>query len=161
MDIKAVILAAGKGTRMKSETPKVLHEIFGKTLLGYVLDSVKTFSNEAFVIVGHKAEEVNAFVEKNYPFAKTVVQNPQLGTGHAVSFVCPFLENYDGFVLITCGDTPLVREETLKRFVDEHVKSGADLTVMSTFFDNPTGYGRIIRSGNGAVERIVEHVKAL
>ena len=72
MEIKSVILAAGKGTRMKSETPKVLHKIFDKTLLGYVLDSVKSFSNEAFVIVGHKAEVVTEFVNKNYSFAKTV-----------------------------------------------------------------------------------------
>ena len=115
-DIKAVILAAGKGTRMKSNTPKVLHEIFGKPLLGYVLDNVKTLANEAFVIVGHHAEEVTDFVEHNYSSAKTVLQSPQLGTGHAVSMVCPALENFDGQVIILCGDTPLVREETLKEF---------------------------------------------
>ena len=70
MEIKSIILAAGKGTRMKSETPKVLHKIFDKTLLGYVLDSIKSFSDEAFVIVGHKAEEVTEYVNKNYKFAK-------------------------------------------------------------------------------------------
>ncbi len=160
MDIKSVILAAGKGTRMKSETPKVLHKIFDKTLLGYVLDSIKNFSSEAFVIVGHKAEEVTDFVGKNYPFAKTVLQTPQLGTGHAVSMVCPNLENFDGLVVILCGDTPLVRENTLKKFVDEHIKSGADLTVMSTIFENPTNYGRIIRTSNGALEKIVEEKDA-
>ena len=96
MKTKTVILAAGKGTRMKSETPKVLHKIFGKTLLGYVLDGVKSFSDEAFVIVGHKADEVKNYLTKNYNFAKTVLQTPQLGTGHAVSFVCPYIENYDG-----------------------------------------------------------------
>ena len=160
MNIKTVILAAGKGTRMKSETPKVLHEIFGKTLLGYVLDSVKSFSDEAFVIVGHKADDVQKYIEKNYTFARTVLQNPQLGTGHAVSFVCPMLENYNGLVLITCGDTPLLKEETLKNFIDEHIKSGADVTVMSTIFENPFGYGRILRSNNGTVERIVEEKDA-
>ena len=83
MDIKAVILAAGKGTRMKSETtPKVSHEIMGKTLLGYVLDNVKNFATEEFVIVGHHAEEVENFVKNNYENAKTVLQTPQLGTGH-------------------------------------------------------------------------------
>lgn len=160
MEIKSVILAAGKGTRMKSETPKVLHKIFDKTLLGYVLDSVKSFSSEAFVIVGHKAEEVTEFVNKNYEHAKTVLQTPQLGTGHAVSMVCPELENYNGLVLILCGDTPLVRENTMKKFVDEHINSGADLTVMSTIFENPTNYGRIIRSANGALEKIVEEKDA-
>ena len=160
MEIKSVILAAGKGTRMKSETSKVLHKIFDKTLLGYVLDSVKSFSNEAFVIVGHKAEVVTEFVNKNYSFAKTVLQTPQLGTGHAVSMVCPQLENFDGLVLILCGDTPLVREKTLKKFVDEHIASGADLSVMSTIFENPANYGRIIRCANGALEKIVEEKDA-
>ena len=93
MDIKAVILAAGKGTRMKSvTTPKVLHQIMGKTLLGYVLDSVKNFASEEFVIVGHHAEEVEKFVKENYTNAKTTLQSPQLGTGHAVSMVCPMLK---------------------------------------------------------------------
>ena len=160
MEIKTVILAAGKGTRMKSETPKVLHKIFDKTLLAYVLDSVKSFSDEAFVIVGHKAEEVTNFVNKNYSFAKTVLQTPQLGTGHAVSMVCPNLEKYNGLVLILCGDTPLLRESTMKNFVEEHINSGADLTVMSTFFDNPTNYGRIIRAVDGSLEKIVEEKDA-
>ena len=160
MNIKTIILAAGKGTRMKSETPKVLHKIFDKTLLGYVLDNVKNFSDEAFVIVGHKSEDVRAFVEKNYGFARTVLQSPQLGTGHAVSFVCPYLKDYDGLVLITCGDTPLIREKTLKNFIDEHIASKADVTVMSTIFDNPTNYGRIIRNVNGEVSKIVEEKDA-
>jgi bifunctional UDP-N-acetylglucosamine pyrophosphorylase/glucosamine-1-phosphate N-acetyltransferase len=161
MDIKAVILAAGKGTRMKSETtPKVLHEIMGKTLLGYVLDNVKNFVSEEFVIVGHHAEEVEKFVKANYTNAKTVLQTPQLGTGHAVSMVCPSLENYDGLVLILCGDTPLVREETLKDFVEFHKSQNSDLTVMSTLFDDPTNYGRIIREDNGSLKCIVEEKDA-
>ena len=88
-DIKAGILAAGKGTRMKSNTIKVLHEIFGKTVLGYVLDSVKNIVNQSIVIVGHHAEDVTNFIENNYKTAKTVLQSPQLGTGHAVSMACP------------------------------------------------------------------------
>lgn len=148
MDIKAVILAAGKGTRMKSETtPKVLHEIMGKTLLGYVLDNVKNITSEEFVIVGHHAQEVENFVKNNYENARTVLQTPQLGTGHAVSMVCPDLENFDGLVLILCGDTPLIKEETLKEFVDFHTSNNSDITVMSTIFENPTNYGRIIRRG--------------
>lgn len=161
MDIKAVILAAGKGTRMKSETtPKVLHEIMGKTLLGYVLDNVKNFVSEEFVIVGHHAQEVEDFVKNNYDNAKTVLQSPQLGTGHAVSMVCPSLENYDGLVLILCGDTPLVREETLKKFVEFHKSNNSDLTVMSTIFDNPTNYGRIIREADNSLKCIVEEKDA-
>lgn len=161
MDIKAVILAAGKGTRMKSvTTPKVLHQIMGKTLLGYVLDSVKNFASEEFVIVGHHAEEVEKFVKENYTNAKTTLQSPQLGTGHAVSMVCPMLKDYDGMVLILCGDTPLITEETLKSFVDFHKTNNSDITVMSTIFENPTGYGRIIREDDSSLKCIVEEKDA-
>ncbi|MBD5402391.1 NTP transferase domain-containing protein [bacterium] len=161
MDIKAVILAAGKGTRMKSETtPKVLHQIMGKTLLGYVLDNVKNFVSEEFVIVGHHAEDVEKFVNTNYSNAKTVLQTPQLGTGHAVSMVCPNLENFDGLVLILCGDTPLIKEETLKNFVEFHKTHSSDITVMSTIFENPTNYGRIIRDTDNSLKCIVEEKDA-
>lgn len=160
MDIKSVILAAGKGTRMKSETPKVLHEIFGKTLVGYVLDNVKNITSENFVIVGHHAEEVENFVKKNYENAKTVLQTPQLGTGHAVSMVCPMLKDYKGLVLILCGDTPLITEETLNKFIEFHKSQNSDLTVMSTIFEDPTNYGRIIREADNTLKCIVEEKDA-
>ena len=160
MDIKTVILAAGKGTRMKSNTPKVLHKIMDKTLLGYVLDNVKNISQESFVIVGHHAEEVEKFVEENYENAKTVLQAPQLGTGDAVSKVCPFLKDYKGLVLILCGDTPLIKEDTLKEFIDYHNSQNSDLTVMSAIFDNPANYGRIIRENDGSLKCIVEEKDA-
>ena len=159
-DIKAVILAAGKGTRMKSNTPKVLHQIFGKPLLGYVLDNVKNLTNEAFVIVGHHAEEVTDYVNKNYQKAQTVLQTPQLGTGHAVSMVCPALENFDGQVIILCGDTPLITEKTLREFVEYHNAQNSDLTVMSTIFENPANYGRIIRETDNSLKCIVEEKDA-
>ena len=159
-DIKSVILAAGKGTRMKSETPKVLHKIFEKPLLGYVLDNVKNITIEDFVIVGHHAEEVTEYVEKNYATAKTVLQSPQLGTGHAVSMVCPDLQNFDGQVLILCGDTPLITEKTLNKFVEYHNTNNSDLTVMSTIFENPTNYGRIIRDTDNSLKCIVEEKDA-
>lgn len=160
MEIKAVILAAGKGTRMKSNTPKVLHKIFEKPLLGYVLDNVKNIVSESFVIVGHHAEEVTEYVEKNYSKAKTVLQSPQLGTGHAVSMVCPSLENFDGQVVILCGDTPLITEKTLNDFIDYHNDNNSDLTVMSTIFDNPANYGRIIRENDNSLKCIVEEKDA-
>lgn len=152
-NINAVILAAGKGTRMKSEIPKVLHKIFDKTLLGYVLDAVNRTGevNESHVIVGHKAEEVENFVKNSYKNASCTVQTPQLGTGHAVSMVCPQLENFEGDVLILCGDTPLITEETLKKFIEFHKSDSSgknsDLTVMSAIFEDPTNYGRIVRDG--------------
>lgn len=160
MDIKSVILAAGKGTRMKSDVPKVLHKIMEKPLLGYVLDNVKNIVSESFVIVGHHAEEVTEFVNKNYSSAKTVLQTPQLGTGHAVSMVCPCLENFDGQVIILCGDTPLITEKTLKEFIDYHNSCNSDLTVMSTIFDNPANYGRIVRENDNSLKCIVEEKDA-
>ncbi|MBQ8168292.1 bifunctional N-acetylglucosamine-1-phosphate uridyltransferase/glucosamine-1-phosphate acetyltransferase [bacterium] len=158
--MKSIILAAGKGTRMKSETPKVLHKIMDKTLLGYVLDNVKNIVEESFVIVGHHAEEVETFVKENYDNAKTVLQSPQLGTGHAVSMVCPYLKSYTGQVIILCGDTPLVKEKTLKEFVEFHNNANSDITVMSTIFENPTNYGRIIREENNSLQCIVEEKDA-
>ena len=160
MDIKTIILAAGKGTRMKSNTPKVLHKIMDKTLLGYVLDNVKNISEESFVIVGHHAEEVEKFVSENYENARTVLQTPQLGTGDAVSKACPFLKDYKGLVLILCGDTPLIKEETLKEFIEYHNSQKSDLTVMSAIFDNPANYGRIIRENDGTLKCIVEEKDA-
>lgn len=160
MDIKSVILAAGKGTRMKSNLPKVLHEIMGKALVGYVLDSVKHITNENFVIVGHHAEEVEKYVISHYENAKTVLQSPQLGTGHAVSMICPMLENYSGQVLILCGDTPLITEDTLKKFVEYHRENKSDITVMSAIFENPTNYGRIIRDTDNSLKCIVEEKDA-
>lgn len=160
MDIKSVILAAGKGTRMKSNLPKVLHEILGKALVGYVLDSVKHITNENFVIVGHHAEEVEKYVISHYENAKTVLQSPQLGTGHAVSMVCPMLENYSGQVIILCGDTPLITEDTLKKFVEYHKENKSDITVMSAIFENPTNYGRIIRDADNSLKCIVEEKDA-
>lgn len=151
--INAIILAAGKGTRMKSEMPKVLHKIFDKTLLGYVIEAVnKTDKIEkSFVIVGHQAQDVEKFVKDNYKNASCVLQSPQLGTGHAVSMVCPDLENFDGEVLILCGDTPLITSETLNKFIEFHKSKKSDLTVMSAIFENPTNYGRIVRGWTGIV----------
>lgn len=160
--LKSVILAAGKGTRMKSETPKVLHTIFDKTLVGYVIEAVNNtgLADENFVIVGHQAERVEEFIKDNYKNAKTVLQSPQLGTGHAVSMVLPYLQDFDGEVVILCGDTPLITSETLKEFVEYHRENKSDLTVMSAIFDNPTNYGRIIRGANNRVEAIVEEKDA-
>lgn len=160
--IKSIILAAGKGTRMKSETPKVLHTIFDKTLVGYVIEAVnKTgLADENFVIVGHQAEKVEEFITKHYDNAKCILQSPQLGTGHAVSMALPYLENFDGEVIILCGDTPLITEKTLKEFVKEHHQNNSDLTVMSAIFDNPTNYGRIIRNSNNTLNSIVEEKDA-
>ena len=160
--IKSIILAAGKGTRMKSDTPKVLHTIFDKTLVGYVIDAVNNtgLADENFVIVGHQAERVEEYINENYDNAKCVLQSPQLGTGHAVSMALPYLKDFDGEVIILCGDTPLITSETIKEFVEYHRKNKSDLTVMSAIFENPTNYGRIIRNQDDSLNSIVEEKDA-
>ena len=160
--VKSIILAAGKGTRMKSEMPKVLHSIFNKTLLGYVIDAVNGtgYIDESFVIVGHEAEKVENFVSVNYTNAKCILQSPQLGTGDAVNKATPFLKDFDGYVIVVCGDTPLITAETLKNFVDFHDNNQADLTVMSAIFENPKNYGRIVRDKNNKFTAIVEEKDA-
>lgn len=160
--IKSIILAAGKGTRMKSETPKVLHKIFNKELLGYVIDAVNDtgMAEENYIIVGHCAEEVEAYVTENYKNAKCRLQSPQLGTGHAAFQAYEDLKNFDGEVLILCGDTPLITSETLNKFIKAHRDNGAALTVMSAIFENPANYGRIVRDENGNLKAIVEEKDA-
>ena len=160
--VKSIILAAGKGTRMKSDMPKVLHTIFEKTLLGYVIDAVNNtgIADENFIIVGHQAERVEEYINKNYDNAKCVLQSPQLGTGHAVSMAVPYLKDFDGEVIILCGDTPLITSETIKEFVEAHRNLKSDITVMSAIFENPTNYGRIIRNSNNTLNSIVEEKDA-
>ena len=163
MGIKSIILAAGKGTRMKSDKSKVLHKIFDKTLLGYVLDAVNGthMVEQSYVIVGHQAEAVTEFVNDNYANnSKTILQSPQLGTGHAVSMACSELENFDGEFIILCGDTPLLTSDTIADFIDYHKENKADITVMSAIFDNPFNYGRIVRNIDKSLKKIVEEKDA-
>ena len=156
--LKSIILAAGKGTRMKSDMPKVLHTIFDKTLVGYVIDAVNNtgLADENYVIVGHQAERVEEYINANYKNAKCVLQSPQLGTGHAVSMAMPYLNDFDGEVVILNGDLPLITSETIKEFVESHREKKSDVTVMSAIFEDPTNYGRIIRNEDGTLKSIVE-----
>lgn len=160
--IKSIILAAGKGTRMKSQTPKVLHKIFNKELLGYVIDAVNNtgLAQENFIIVGHCADEVENYVKNNFNNAKCRLQSPQLGTGHAAYQAYEDLKGFDGEVIILCGDTPLITSETLNKFIKTHRENGSALTVMSAIFEDPTNYGRIIRDENGNLNAIVEEKDA-
>ena len=155
--VKAVVLAAGKGTRMKSEKPKVLHEIFNKPLVSWVLSACENAGSiENIVVVGHKGEEVSGFVSKNHPKSICVEQKEQLGTGHAVSMAKEALKGFEGCVLILCGDTPLITKESLEKFIDFHNENKSDITVMSAILDNSFGYGRIVRNSAGDVSEIVE-----
>ena len=160
--VKTIILAAGKGTRMKSELPKVLHTIFNKPLISYVLDAVNATDSvdENFVIVGHEAQKVEDYVTSHYDNVKCVLQSPQLGTGDAVNKATPYLKDFDGYVIVVCGDTPLITPETINNFIEFHNNNHADLTVMSAIFENPKNYGRIIRNKNKQFIAIVEEKDA-
>ena len=160
--VKSIILAAGKGTRMKSEMPKVLHSIFNKPLLGYVIDAVNNigYVDESFIIIGHEAEKVEDYVIKNYESTKCILQSPQLGTGDAVNKATPYITGFDGYVIVVCGDTPLITADTLRNFIEFHDNNSADLTVMSAIFENPKNYGRIIRDKNKKFVAIVEEKDA-
>ncbi|MBR3605061.1 MAG: NTP transferase domain-containing protein [Candidatus Gastranaerophilales bacterium] len=161
-EIRAIILGAGKGTRMKSNSPKVLHEIFAKPLLGWVLDSINKlpYETESIVVIGHGAHDVEEYLNHNYKYVKTTLQKEQLGTGHAVAQALPLLADYRGTVIITCGDTPLLTTKTLRNLIKYHEENFSDLTVMTTKFENPTGYGRIIRSTTDEVMKIIEEKDA-
>lgn len=161
-EIRAIVLGAGKGTRMKSNLPKVLHQIFAKPLLGWVLDSINKlpYENESIVVIGHGAHDVEDYLNTNYKYVKTTLQKEQLGTGHAVAQAIPMLHGYRGTLIITCGDTPLLTTKTLHNLIRYHEENDSDLTVMTTMFDDPTGYGRIIRSTKDEVMRIVEQKDA-
>lgn len=150
----ALILAAGKGTRMKSKLPKVLHQVGGVPMVEQVLRTVKAAGTQRqVVVVGFGSEAVQDYLADR---AETVVQQEQLGTGHAVMQAESLLENEKGTLLVTCGDTPLVTEETFRHLLACHEQTGAAATVLTAVMPDPTGYGRVIRDAAGQVLKIVE-----
>jgi len=158
MSLAAVILAAGKGTRMKSKAPKVLHKICGSSMLSYVLDSVAAAGVEQkIVVVGFGADLVTLEVEGR---GQVALQEQQLGTAHALLQAGPLLRDFDGQLLVLCGDTPLIESATLVRLVESHRAQGAVVTVLTAEVEDPTGYGRVIRDSQGRVKRIVEQKDA-
>lgn len=157
MKLKTLILAAGKGTRMKSDMPKVIHKVNGIPMITKIIDTLSGLNpEENILILGHKKEEVLKVVGKNCDY---VLQTEQLGTGHAVIQAKEKLEGYDGDVMILCGDTPLLRESTLKSLYDYHKESGAVTTILTSIYENPFGYGRIVKE-DGLVKAIVEEKEA-
>lgn len=152
MKVYAIVLAAGKGTRMKSQKPKVVHEVLYKPMINHVVDELKALGvDETIVIVGHEAKQVEAIVDD----VTFVYQTEQLGTGHAVLQAKDVLEDKDGMTLVLCGDAPLIRKETLQGIIEYHQAHGNKATVMSADCDTSTHYGRIIKE-NGQVKGIVE-----
>jgi len=159
-DIFTVILAAGKGTRMKSDMVKVLHPLLGLPMLSYSIDlslnGVK--AEKTIVVVGHQADRIQEmFRDPRVDFA---LQKEQLGTGHAVLQALPFLHSFSGTVLILCGDVPLVKVETLRSFIDSYKKNDSALSVLTAVVEEPFGYGRILRNPEGWLEKIVEEKDA-
>ncbi len=157
--VKAVILAAGKGTRMKSELPKVIHEALGKPMVKYSIDAaIEAGAREEDVclVVGHKADMVKDVVGPNVTY---VLQEEQLGTGHAVKCASAFIGE-EGLTMVLCGDTPLITGETLKALVQVHQEEKNAITVLTAKVDDPTGYGRIIKDTWGKFVKIVEQKDA-
>lgn len=156
--LTAVILAAGKGTRMKSKLPKVLHKVGGRPMVEHVLDAAEAAGcRDNVVVIGHGAELVKPVIGER---ARLVLQAEQLGTGHAVLQAADALNGFTGTVMILCGDTPLLEAEELKKFYAAHAAGGAAATVMSAMLEDPSGYGRILRDEKGDVSGIVEEKDA-
>ena len=154
----AIILAAGKGTRMKSDLPKVLHKVAGISMLEHVFRSVNAINPEKTVtVVGHKAELVEQVLAGQTDFVR---QTEQLGTGHAVMMAEPVLENLTGQTLVIAGDTPLITGESLKNLIDFHINHKNVATILTAEADNPFGYGRIVRNQHDEVLKIVEQKDA-
>lgn len=156
--VRAVVLAAGKGTRMKSALPKVLHKILGKAMVKFVLDACCAIGvDKPILVIGHGAEQVKETLGEQ---AHYIIQEEQLGTGHAVLQAESLLRDFAGDVLVVCGDTPLLQGKTLAALWEYHRQQKASATVLTGIIENPAGYGRIVRDKTNRVCKIVEHKDA-
>jgi UDP-N-acetylglucosamine diphosphorylase/glucosamine-1-phosphate N-acetyltransferase len=153
--LATVILAAGKGTRMKSDLPKALHKVNEKPLLMHVIGLAKKINSERIInILGHQKDLViEAIASENVEY---VIQEPQLGTGHAVQQTYPLLKDFDGDVLVLSGDVPLLRKSTIEKMLKIHREADNGATVLTAIFENPHGYGRVIRNNNDTLDYIIE-----
>ncbi|WMJ80249.1 bifunctional UDP-N-acetylglucosamine diphosphorylase/glucosamine-1-phosphate N-acetyltransferase GlmU [Clostridium sp. MB40-C1] len=152
----SVILAAGKGKRMKTKLPKVLHKVCGKEMVNHVIDTLKKCDIEDInVVIGNGAEEVKKATEDRTVYYS--LQTEQLGTGHALICSKDFFKDKKGILTVFTGDAPLITEESVKKLMEFHVKGNYKATILTSLVEDATGYGRIIRSESGEVEKIVEH----
>ncbi|MGB2697101.1 MAG: NTP transferase domain-containing protein [Candidatus Zixiibacteriota bacterium] len=154
-DVAAVILAAGKGKRMKSDIPKVLHTVGGRPIMEYVINTVKSLGiKKVVVVVGHKGEMVADFLK---PYQIDLVwQKELLGTGHALAQTKSVLSGFRGTILVLCGDVPFLSTQTIKELIQTYRRTDASATVLTAVLEYPQGYGRVIRSPDDFVEKIVE-----
>ena len=156
--IKSIILAAGKGTRMKSEKSKLVHKIYGKELVKRVVETAnKSGVDEIVAIVGYKREQVQLVLGDSVQYA---YQEEMLGTGHAVMQAEEYLKDKNGKVVVLNGDVPILRPETLKKLIQKSVKHKEYATVLTAIYDNPTGYGRVVRDIGGNITGIIEEKDA-
>ncbi|WAW15039.1 bifunctional UDP-N-acetylglucosamine diphosphorylase/glucosamine-1-phosphate N-acetyltransferase GlmU [Peptostreptococcus equinus] len=154
---KAIVLAAGKGTRMKSSSPKVVHKVCGKEMVNHVIDSSKKAGvDQIIAILGHGIDQVKSVLGED---VKTVYQEEQLGTAHAVMMADKYINDEDT-VVVLCGDTPLIMPETMNKFFEYHDNGNYGVTVLTARVEDPTGYGRIVRDENGSLVKIVEQKDA-
>jgi bifunctional UDP-N-acetylglucosamine pyrophosphorylase/glucosamine-1-phosphate N-acetyltransferase len=160
----AIILAAGKGARMNSDLPKVVHETCGAPMVCWVARAcLEAGCSRVIVVVGHMQETVREAMERIDPgdaMIEFAIQDEQLGTGHAVRCAQPLLDGFDGNVVVLCGDGPLIRSQTVAQLIDEHERTSASATLATATVDDPTGYGRIVRDSAGAFAGIVEQKNA-
>jgi UDP-N-acetylglucosamine diphosphorylase/glucosamine-1-phosphate N-acetyltransferase len=158
-DVAVIILAAGKGTRMKSNRAKVLHEILGVPMIRYVAETALAVAHDVVAVIGHEAEAVQKALA-SYPVIRFAVQKEQLGTGHAVVCAIPEISAGVQDVVVLCGDTPLIKPTTVRGLINEHRARESDLTLIATRLGKPFGYGRIVSDAVGNPIRIVEESDA-
>ena len=157
----AIILAAGKGTRMKSDLPKVLHEVCGRPMVAYVIDACRQAGcDKLIIVIGHQADSVKDVFRSTDGDIAWVEQIEQLGTGHAVMACCGELESLSGPVIVLAGDGPLIRPTTLSELLETHMNTDAACTLASCITDDPSHYGRIVRDEDGELLGIVEYLDA-
>ncbi len=158
--ISSIVLAAGKGTRMKSTKPKVIQKVLGYEMINLVLKTLSEISiDNNLLVLGYKSDEVIASIDSRFSY-DTIIQEEQLGTGHAIKICKDYYKNIKGNVIVTCGDTPLITAETYSKLIDYHVDNKNDLTVLTTEMENSFGYGRIIRDSADNLIKIVEEKDA-
>ena len=158
-EIAAVIMAAGEGKRMKDPSrAKVMYELNGKPMIHYVVDLAGELgASNIVVIAGHQRQTVVDYLAKSHPSVACAIQEPQLGTGHAVMQSAAALGVFRGDVLVLSGDVPLLTKDTMENLLGHHFETGAVATILTSIMKDPTGYGRIVRNLNGSVKKIVEH----
>lgn len=158
MDVRAVILAAGQGTRMRSRTPKVIHPILGKAMAHYALQAAQMASGaQPVMVIGHAAEQVRQSLGE---VAEYVVQERQLGTGHALQQAESSLRGKARWVLVTTADMPLITAETLRSLIEAQQRHSGPMTMLTVLSDDPRGFGRVVRDQAGGVQRVVEEIQA-